>query len=97
MLDVLFVLALLAGATWLAVRAFARPAGVYVRSLIGAALAILGGLALLVVLDPFIGSGAGMGVFFIYLAYVALVIAVAALACLAATARHVWDALRSRR
>jgi hypothetical protein len=61
------------------------------------ALAIVGGLAIIVVLSPFLGSGAGLGVILIYLAYVALVVAVAVLACLAATARHAWDALRSRR
>jgi hypothetical protein len=97
MLELLFILAVLVGAVWLAVRAFARPERVYVRALIAAALAIVGGLALLVVLSPFLGSGAGMGVVLIYLAYVALVVAIAALACLAATARHAWDALRSRR
>jgi hypothetical protein len=97
MLEVLIVLAVLAGSAWLVVRAFARPQGVYLRSLIAAALAILGGLAFLVVVSPFLGSGAGLGVILIYLAYVALVVAVAALACLAATARHAWDALSSRR
>ncbi|MDF2782487.1 MAG: hypothetical protein K0S96_2292 [Geminicoccaceae bacterium] len=97
MLELLFILAVLAGAAWLAVRAFARPDRVYVRSSIAAALAIVGGLAILVVLSPFLGSGAGLGVILIYLAYVALVVAGAALACLAVTARHAWDALRSRR
>ena len=97
MLKLLFILAVLAGAVGLAVRAFARPERMYVRALIAAALAIAGGLALLVVLSPFLGSGAGMGVVLIYLAYVALVVAIAALACLAATARHAWDVLRSRR
>ena len=97
MLELLFILAVLAGAVGLAIRAFARPERVYVGALVAAALAIVGGLALLVVLSPFLGSGAGMGVVLIYLAFVALVVAVAALACLAATARHAWDALRSRR
>jgi hypothetical protein len=97
MLEVLIVLAVLAASAWLAVRAFARPRGVYLRSLIAAALAIAGGLAFLAVVSPFLGSGAGLGVFFIFVACIALVVAIAALACLAATARHVWDALRSRR
>jgi apolipoprotein N-acyltransferase len=95
MLEVVVILALLAGALWLAVRAFERPQGVYVKSLVRAVLAIVGGFGLIVLLSPWIGSGAGMGVTFIYLAYVALVIALAALACIAATARHVWDAFRS--
>jgi hypothetical protein len=96
MLDLVIILALLAGACWLAVRAFERPRGVYVKSLVGAALAIAGGYGLLVILSPLFGSGAGMGVFFIYLAYIALVVALSALACIAATARHAWDAIRSR-
>ena len=96
MLDVLFILAGLAGIVWLALRAFARSQGVYFKSFVGAALAILGGLGLIVLLSPFLGSGAGLGVFLIYLAFVALAVAVAALACVAATARRAWDALRSR-
>ena len=94
--EVIFILALLAGALWLAVRAFERPQGVYVKSLVWAALFIVGGFGLLVLLSPLLGSGAGMGVAFIYVAYVALVVAFAALACIAATARRVWDAMRSR-
>jgi hypothetical protein len=96
MADVLFILAILAGACWLALRAFERPQGVYVKSLVGAALAIFGVLGLLLLASPLLGSGAGMGVFFIYCAFVALVLAVAALACFAATARRISDALRSR-
>jgi hypothetical protein len=94
--DLLVMLALLAGACWLAVRAFERPAGVYVKSLVGAALAIGGGLGLLVAASPLLGSGAGLGVMLIYLAFVALVVALAALACIAASARRAWDARRSR-
>ena len=96
MLDLLAILALLGGAFWLAVRAFERPRGMYVKSLVGAALAIVGGLGLIVLLSPLLGSGAGLGVMLIYLAFVALAVAFAALACLAASARHVWDAIRSR-
>jgi hypothetical protein len=88
------ILALLAGALWLAVRAFERPQGVYVKSLVRAVLAIVGGFGLIVILSPWIGSGAGMGVFFIFLTYIALVVAFAALACIAATAGHLWDAMR---
>ena len=90
------ILPLLAGALWLAVRAFERPQGVYVKSLRRAALFIVGGFGLILVLSPWMGSGAGMGVTFIYLTYVAVVVAFAALACIAATAGHVWDATRSR-
>jgi hypothetical protein len=96
MADLLVILAILAGALWLAVRAFERPDGVYVKSLVGASLAILGGLGLMVLLSPLLGSGAGLGVVLIYLAFVALAIALAALACVAASARRAWDALRSR-
>lgn len=96
MLDLVVILALLAGALWLAVRAFERPRGVYVKSLVGAALAIVGGLGLIVLLSPLLGSGAGLGVILIYLAFVALVVALAGLACVAASARHAWDAMRSR-
>jgi len=69
---------------------------VYVKSLVGAALAIGGGLGLLVAASPLLGSGAGLGVMLIYLAFVALVVALAALACIAASARRAWDARRSR-
>jgi hypothetical protein len=96
MLELLIILVLLAGACWLAVRAFEKPRWMYVKSLIGAAVAIAGGFGLIVLLSPWLGSGAGMGVMFIYLAYVALVVAYAALAWVAASARHVWDAIRSR-
>ena len=96
MADLLVILAILAGALWLAVRAFERPDGVYVKSLVGVALAILGGLGLMVLLSPLLGSGAGLGVVLIYLAFVALAVALAALACVAASGRRVWDALRSR-
>ena len=71
--DLVVMLALSAGACWLAVRAFERPEGVYVKSLIGAALAIGGGLGLLALVSPLLGSGAGLGVTLIYLAFVALV------------------------
>jgi hypothetical protein len=97
MADLLVILAILAGALWLAVRAFERPDGVYVKSLVGVSLAILGGLGLIALLSPLLGSGAGLGVTLIYLASVALAIALAALACVAASARRAWDALRSRR
>jgi hypothetical protein len=70
--HLIVILALLAGALWLAVRAFERPQGVYVKSLVRAVLAIVGGLGLIVLLSPWIGSGAGMGVFFIFLTYIAL-------------------------
>ena len=96
MLDLVVILALLAGACWLVVRAFERPQGVYVKSLVGAVLASAGGLALIVVLSPLLGSGAGLGVMLIYVAFVALVVALAMLACLAAGARRAWDAMRSR-
>jgi hypothetical protein len=97
MSDLLALLALVAGALWLAVRAFERPRGVYVKSLLGVLFAGAGGLGLLVLLDPWLGSGAGLGVMLIYLAWVALAVALGALACIAATARHAWDAMRSRR
>jgi hypothetical protein len=93
--EVVVILALLAGALWLAVRAFERPQGVYVKSLVRAVLAIVGGFGLIVLLSPWIGSGAGMGVAFVYVAYIAFVIALAALACIAATAGHIWHAMRS--
>jgi hypothetical protein len=96
MLELVVILALLAGACWLAARAFERPEGVYVKSAVGAALAIGGGLGLIVLLSPWLGSGAGLGVMLIYLAFVALVLALAALACIAAGARRAWDAMRSR-
>jgi cytochrome bd-type quinol oxidase subunit 2 len=96
MLDLVVILALLAGACWLAVRAFERPEGVYVKSALRAAIAIVGGLGLVVLLSPLLGSGAGLGVMRIYLAFVALVVALAALACIAASARRAWDAMRSR-
>ena len=95
--DLLFVLAVVAGSFYLAVRAFANPARVYLRSLIAAALASAGGLALIVLLSPVLGSGAGLGVMMIYVAFVATVVAIAALACVAAAARHAWDGIRSRR
>ena len=90
------MLALVAAACWLAVRAFERPDDVYVKSLVGAALAIVGGLGLIVLLSPLLGSGAGLGVMLIYLAFVALVVALAALACIAAGERRAWDAVRSK-
>ena len=96
MLEVVLILGLLAAASWLAVRAFERPQGVYVKSTIGAAVAIVGAFGLIELFSPLLGSGAGLGVVFIYLAFVALVVGLAALACIAATARRVWDALRSR-
>jgi len=95
LVELVFILALLAGALWLAVRAFERPQGMYVKSFVRAVLAIVGGFGLIVLLSPWMGSGAGMGVSFIYLAYIALVVGLAALACIAATARHIWDAMRS--
>ena len=41
----------------------------YVKSLVGAALAIAGGLGLILLLSPMLGSGAGLGVMLIYLAF----------------------------
>ena len=48
-----------------------RPEGLYVKSPVGAALAIGGGLGLLVLASPLLGSDAGLGVMLIHLAFVA--------------------------
>lgn len=95
MLDILFLLAVLGGSAWVAVRAYARPQGVYVRSVIGFGLTTVAALAVWWVVSLGIANEAGLGVFILFCATVALGACIALLACAAATLRHVCNALKS--
>jgi len=93
MLEVLFVLMLLAACGWVAHRAFANPRGVYVRSVVGVGLTVAAALAVWWAASPVISNEAGLGAFVLFCAAVLLGASVALVACLAATLRHLWDAL----
>lgn len=95
MLEILIILAVLGGCVWMAVRAFARPRGVYVRSAIGFGLAVLVALAAWWAASPLISDAAGLGAFLLFVAAVTLAACVALIACAAATLRHVCNALKS--
>lgn len=93
MLDLLLALAYIAGLVWVAVRAFLRPDGIYLKSILG----FLGAAALAAAAwfcaGPFISGAAGPGVLVIFLIVVAASGIVAAVACVSATVRHLMDAL----
>ena len=96
MLDLAFLLLLLAGAGWIAWRAFQRPRGVYLRSLLGFAAVVGAALGLWALGDPLISDAGGLGAFLIFVAVSAFAGLVALAACLAATLRHALDALARR-
>jgi hypothetical protein len=93
MLDLIVVLAYVAGLIWVAARAFLRPDGIYLKSLIG----FLGTIAIAAsawfCAGPFISGAAGPGALVIFLIVVTAAGIVAIVACASATLRHVMDAL----
>lgn len=97
MADFVVAALLLLAASALAIRCFRQPRGVLLRSLAYAGVAIGGVLALLLLASPLLGSGAGMGIAFLFAAFVSLVASLVILAWLAAGARHLWDSLRAGR
>jgi hypothetical protein len=90
MLDAVVIVAVIAGAVTVLVRAFQRPDGVYVRAGLGVAAAVVATLALGVLLTQGIANEAGFGAFVIVLGVIALAVAVGACAVIGATAGHVW-------
>lgn len=95
MLDILFILAVLGGCAWVAVRSYARPSGVYVRSALGFGLTVIAAFAFWWAVSLGVANAAGLGVFILFCATVALGACIALLACAAATLRHVCNALKS--
>lgn len=96
MLDLIILLALLAGGLWLVTNAFAHPRGVYLRSAAGAAITIAAAGAIWFAASPGISNEAGLGAFFLFCAVAILAVAAAILACSAASARYLWNALQRR-
>ncbi len=97
MLELLFVLALAAGCTWVAISSFVRPKGVFLRCLIGVCLSIGAAAALWSAVGPFISNEAGLGAFFLFCVVAVFSVGVGVIACAAASARYVLDATASRR
>ncbi|MBI1251781.1 MAG: hypothetical protein GC189_09945 [Alphaproteobacteria bacterium] len=94
MLDLLVLLALIAFAVWIAGRAYARPRGVFWRSLTGVCAASGVMLALWGVARP--ANEAGFGWFAVSLGVTAIAALVAAVACSAALTRYAVDAFSRR-
>ena len=97
MLDLVFILVLLAATAWIAVRAFQNPKGTYLQSLIGLLLGILAASAIWWLASPLISNEAGLGAFVLFCIVVALCAFMAIVACIAASARHVLNAFAKRR
>lgn len=93
MLDLLVVLAYIAGLIWVAARAFLKPDGVYLKSLLGFLGAVAFAAGAWFCAGPFISGAAGPGALVIFLIVVVAAGIVAVVACASATARHVMDAL----
>jgi len=93
MLDLLIVLAFLAGLAWIAVRAYLKPDGIYLKSLLG----FLGATAFAAIVwlcaGPFIANEAGLGALVVFLMVAAASGLVAIVACASATLRYARDAL----
>lgn len=85
------IILVIAASGGFAVVSFLRPSGVYRLSLTGLGAFFLGGVALLFLASPFLGSGAGLGVALIAGALSALALAFAGSATAGATLRHVCD------
>jgi hypothetical protein len=92
MLDMIFVIAFLAGLIWVGTRAFTRPDGVYRTSILGFLGAVAMAAATWLAAGSFISNEAGLGALVVFLMIVAAAAIVAIVACAAATARHVIDA-----
>jgi hypothetical protein len=97
MVEIVLILAFLAGVGWIAMRAFMTPKGVYLRSLL--CFAAAGGVALTIwaLADPFISDAAGLGAFLIFCAVLALSAFAALAACIAASLRYAVDAVTAGR
>lgn len=94
MLDLALLLAYVAALVYVALRAFARPDGVYWRSAAGVGAAALGAALIWQIISP--SPEAGFGASVLWAAVVALATMMALAACIAATVRHVLDALAVR-
>jgi hypothetical protein len=97
MLDFVLILVFLAATAWVAVRAFQKPKGIYLRSLIGLLLGILAAVAIWWLASPLIANEAGSGAFVLFCIVVALCAFLAIVACIAASVRHVLSACANRR
>lgn len=86
------LLLLLGAAGFLAHRAFRRPRGVYLKSVLGVLGVTLGWAGFWMLMSP--ANEAGFGFFAIWVVLVALAVAAALAACLGASVRHVVDRLR---
>jgi len=93
MLDLIVALAYIAGLVWVAARAFLKPDGVYLKSLIGFLGAVAVPAGVWFCAGPFISGAAGPGALVIFLIVVAAAAIVAMVACASATLRHVMNSL----
>jgi hypothetical protein len=93
MRDLLIVLAYFAGLVWIALRAYMRPDGIYLKSLIGFCSATGLAAGAWIAAGPFISNAAGFGALVIFLVTVAAAAVVAMVACTSATVRYLRDAL----
>lgn len=94
MADLAVGLIALAGMSWVAVRAFRSPEGVFRRSPMGFGLAVAGAAGLWAIGGPFMAAEAGFGAFVLFLAVAVISALVAAIASGAAGLRYLLDALR---
>lgn len=92
MLDLIFVLAFLAGLIWVAARAFVKPDGVYRKSVLGFLGAVGFAAAVWLLAGSFIANEAGFGALVVFLVVVAAAAIVAVVACASATVRYAIDA-----
>ena len=96
MLELVLTMVFLAATSWIAVRAFHHPKGVYLRSLIGLLLGVLAAVAVWSLASAMISNEAGLGAFVLFCSFVALCAFVAIVACTAASLRHVLNAFADR-
>jgi hypothetical protein len=90
----LFVVLVLGALGVLAAHAYARPRGVYLRSVAGFFAVTLGWALIWLLLSP--SNEAGFGFFAIWIVLAALAFVLTVTACAGATARYIVDGMRAR-
>jgi hypothetical protein len=74
---------------------FLWPENAFRRSIWAAAVAVAGPAVIAVLADPFLGSGAGLGVALILYVLAAMILLGAFAAAAGAASRYLWDAWRT--
>ena|SRR5690606_20736214 len=81
-------------ATTIGIISFLWPANAFRRGLWAIVCALIGPFVIAYIVEPFLGSGAGLGVALVLYVLAAAILIGAVAAILGAVCRYAWDALR---